>query len=363
MKICYLADANSSHTKKWCESFVKKGYDVSVISLSDGNIEGVKVYSLDVDKNNVNGKSDLFKLNYLRKIQMVRKLVREIKPDILHAHYATSYGLLGSMASYSPYVLSVWGSDVYEFPRKSPIHSMLLKYNLAKADVLMSTSNCMAGELAQYTNKKIYITPFGVDMNKFKVKEKEGNENEIVVGIVKSLEKVYGIDVLIKAFSIADRKLPYKNLKLKIGGKGTLEKELKDLASEKNLADKIEFLGFLSPEKVVTTFQSLDIAVFPSISESFGVAAIEAEACGIPVIISDEEGLMEATDPGKSSIVVHKSDEDELAEAIMRLAGDEALRKDMGKAGRAYAEKNYNVINNFNYVEEIYKQITGSSKA
>ncbi|MDD7794972.1 glycosyltransferase family 4 protein [Clostridium sp. 'White wine YQ'] len=357
MKICYLANANSSHTKKWCESFVKKGYEVSVISLSDGVIDNVRVYSLDIDSNNITKKNDLFKLNYLKKIAMVRKLVREIKPDILHAHYATSYGLLGSLASYSPLVLSVWGSDVYDFPNKSPIHRKLLKYNLAKADVVMSTSNCMAKEVSKYTDKDIFVTPFGVDINKFKVKLKERNENEIVIGTVKSLEKIYGIDILIKAFSIVKSKVNDKNIKLKIAGKGTLEKELKELVASLNLSNEVEFLGFLSEDDVISTFQSLDIAVFPSISESFGVAAIEAEACGIPTVISNEEGLMEATNPNKSSLVVKKSNIEELAEAIIKLINDASLRENMGRAGREYVENNYNIINNFNYVEEIYKQV------
>ena len=134
MKICYLADINSAHTHKFLNYFVKKGYDIHVISLGKGEYNGVKVHSLDIEDNVMKGKSEKGKVGYLKKIKKVKELINEIKPDILHAHYASSYGLLGALANYHPYIISVWGSDVYDFPIKSPIHKMIIKYNLKKAD-------------------------------------------------------------------------------------------------------------------------------------------------------------------------------------------------------------------------------------
>lgn len=354
MKICYLSDANSIHTKKLCYFFRDKGYDVSVISLNDGKIEGVKVYSMSLKIKNVS--NTISKIRYLKNVAKIKRLVKEINPDILHAQYATSYGLIGSLVNYKPYILSAWGSDVYDFPKQSVIHKNIVKYNLKKADLLLSTSKVMAEETKKYTDKDILITPFGVDINKFKPNKKDKKSNEIVIGTIKTLEEKYGIEYLIKAFHILTNKHKNLNLKLKIAGKGSKENELKALCKDLKIEDKVEFLGFLHPDKVPDTLNEFDIAVFPSNSESFGVAAVEAQACGIPVIVSNVGGLMESTKPNFSSLVARRKDEVDLADKLEKLVYDDNLRISMGQNARKFVEDNYNVVDNFNYIDEIYKE-------
>lgn len=353
MKICYLGDANSIHTKKICCFFRDKGYDVSVISLNDGEIDGVKVYSMAMKIENQG--NSIAKVRYLKNIMKIKKIVKEINPDILHAHYATSYGLIGSLAEYKPYIISVWGSDVYDFPKKSFIHEGLLKYNLKKADLILSTSKVMAEETNKYTNKEILITPFGVDIDKFKPNNMfKSKAEEIVIGTVKTLEENYGIDSLIKAFHIVMNRNKNLKLKLRIAGKGSKEKQLKNLCKELKIEENVEFLGFVNQEEVPNIFNSFDIAVFPSIFESFGVAAVEAEACGVPVIVSDVGGLMEATNPEYSSLVFKKKDINDLAEKIEKLLYDNKLREKMGSNARKFVEEKYNYIDNFNCINSIY---------
>ena len=358
MKICYLGDANSIHTKKLCCFFRDKGYDVSVISLNDGEIDGVKVYSMAMKIENQG--NSIAKIRYLKNIMKIKKIVNDIKPDILHAHYATSYGLIGSLINYKPYIISVWGSDVYDFPKKSFIHKGLLKYNLKKADLILSTSKVMADETKKYTSKDILITPFGVDIDKFKpnniVRDKG---KEFVIGTIKTLEEKYGIEYLIKAFQVVKNRNVNLNIKLKIAGKGSKEKDLKKLCKELNIENYVEFLGFINPNDVPNTFNSFDVAVFPSIldSESFGVAAVEAEACGVPVIVSDVGGLMESTKPNYSSFVARRKDFNDLADKLEKVLLDNGLRESMGKNARKYVEDNYNYINNFNYINSIYLEI------
>lgn len=142
MKICFFAPADSTHTIKWCSWFSAHGHKVQVISLTPGSIDGVQVHHLN---NEITaGASDFQKLGYLRSVRAVRALVRRIQPDILSVHYATSYGTLAALAGVHPYTLSVWGSDIYEFPRRGLLHKALLKFSLRKADHLFSTSRAMA---------------------------------------------------------------------------------------------------------------------------------------------------------------------------------------------------------------------------
>lgn len=357
MKICYLADINSAHTHKWLNYFKNKGYDIHVISLGNGEYEGVTVHCLDVTDNVMKKASDRNKLQYIKKIKRVKELVNEIKPDILHAHYATSYGLLGALADYHPYIISAWGSDVYDFPIKSPVHKMMLKYNLKKADYIFSTSNVMKEETQKYTNKNIEVTPFGVDINRFVPRRTE--KDEVVIGTIKTLEEKYGIQYLVKAFAQLKDRNPDMNLKLRIGGKGSQEDYLKGLCRDLKIYNDVTFLGFVNPDDVVKEFQNFDIAVFPSTldSESFGVAAVEAESCGTPIVVSEVGGLMESTKPGITSLVAKKASVEDLRDKIDMLVKDKELRLKMGTAARKFVEDNYNLEDNFAYVDKLYKEI------
>ena len=357
MKICYLADINSAHTHKWLNYFKNKGYDIHVISLGNGEYEGVNVHCLDVTDNVMKKASDKNKLQYIKKIKRVKELVNEIKPDILHAHYATSYGLLGALADYHPYIISAWGSDVYDFPVKSPVHKMMLKYNLKKADYIFSTSNVMKEETQKYTNKNIEVTPFGVDINRFVPRRTE--KDEVVIGTIKTLEEKYGIQYLVKAFAQLKDRNPDMNLKLRIGGKGSQEDYLKGLCRDLKIYNDVTFLGFVNPDDVVKEFQNFDIAVFPSTldSESFGVAAVEAESCGTPIVVSEVGGLMESTKPGITSLVAKKASVEDLRDKIDILVKDKELRLKMGAAARKFVEDNYNLEDNFAYVDKLYKEI------
>ncbi|EHJ02058.1 glycosyl transferase group 1 [Clostridium sp. DL-VIII] len=358
MKICYLADINSAHTHKWLNYFIHKGYDIHVISLGKGEYEGVTVHSLDVQDNVMKRSSDKNKLlEYLKKIKRVRALIKEINPDILHAHYASSYGLFGAIAKYHPYIISVWGADIYDFPVKSPIHKFIIKHNLKKADYILSTSNVMKIETQKYTNKPIEVTPFGVDINKFIPNKIE--KEELVIGTIKTLEEKYGIQYLIKAFKEVKDRNKDLNLKLRIGGKGSQEGYLKELSKELNVTEDVSFLGFVKPNDVIKEFQNFDLAVFPSTldSESFGVAAVEAEACGTPVVVTDVGGLMESTKPNVTSLVAKKKSVEDLADKIEMLVRNKELMKSMGKSARKFVEENYNIEDNFKHVDEIYKNI------
>ncbi len=356
MKICYLSDINSAHTKKWCKYFVDNGHDVYVISLRKGEYPGAKVYSLEVDDSIRNKESGSGKFEYLKKIKKIKKIVHEIKPDLLHAHYASSYGLFGALCNYHPYIISLWGSDILLFPKQGIIQRNIIKYNFKKADMIFSTSRYMENEAVKYTNKPIEITPFGIDFNIFNNKNIR-NEDEVVIGIVKALEQVYGIDYLIKAFNKIINKYPDKNIKLKILGEGTQSGSLRELVDELEINDNVEFLKPTNLEGVSDFYNKINIAVFPSISESFGVAVIEAQACGVPVIVSDIPAFNETTIPGKTSLICRIKDVDTIVDAVEKLVLNKAFYKEMSKNAEIFVKENFDVNEIFKRINMIYKDI------
>lgn len=358
MRICFVGPANSSHIVKWCNWFLQKGHEIHVVSLTPGEIPGVSVHLVDcgVDTNG----SDFGKLKYLTAGKRIRKLIREIRPDIVSAHYATSYGIVMALSRVKNYTLSVWGSDIYIFPNRSFLHKALLKYCLKKAPHLFSTSRAMAEEASKYTKKTFDITPFGVNMELFcpqkRTRPKYSEDQELVIGTVKTLSEEYGIEDILKATSILKKDgIP---VSLRIAGNGPQKDAYHALAEELGIADITNWLGFISQEEAACEWANMDIGVIPSISESFGVAAVESQACGTPVIISDVPGLMEATDPGKSSLVVHKKSPEEIAEKI-KVLRDSKVHEEMSEHGAEFVRENYELNHCFEKIQSLFELYRG----
>lgn len=368
MRVLLLADAHSIHTIKWAISLSKKGIDVGIFSLNKKDDNPYKDYKninlFYFEDNNCKKRSSGFaKISYLRSVSSLKSIIAAFKPDIVHAHYASSYGLLGTLADFHPYIVSVWGSDVFDFPNISFLHKAVLKHNLNKADKILSTSHVMALETKKYTDKEIEVTPFGIDTQVFRPKKVDSlfDKNDIVIGTVKTLEEKYGIEYLIRAFAIVKKKYRELPLKLLIVGGGSLEKYLKNLVKDLEIDADTVFTGAVSHNLVPKYDNMLSVSVSVSVSnsESFGVAVIEASACGKPVVVSNVGGLPEVVEDGVTGIVVPPRDYESTATAIEKLILANALRESMGEAGRERVAKLYDWNENVEHMFRIYEKIAG----
>jgi len=365
MKIMILANADSIHTRKWVISLCERGVDIVLFSLNRintefyGGLKGFKGYSFgrSGDLSKIDNKTK--KLSYLTAVSTIKKIISKEKPDILHAHYASSYGLLGALCKFHPYVISVWGSDVFDFPRSSALAKRILKYSLSKADRVLSTSHAMAEETKKYCKKSVIVTPFGIDSDIFFKKKTKTlfHENDVVVGTIKTLEKVYGIEYLIAAFAQVSEKLTDLSLKLLIVGSGSCEHELKNRVCELGIEDRVLFTGQVDHSLIPEYYNNIDIFVVSSLRESFGVAVLEASACEVPVIVTETGGLPEVVEKNVTGFVVPVMNSEEIARVIETLALDEKLRTEMGVKGRKRVEEFYNWNNNVQLMITIYDDI------
>ncbi len=360
MRICFIAPASNYHTQKWSKWFEKNGHEVHIISfINTSEIHNVKVHFLDAGVD-VQGR-DIEKLKYLLFARKIKKLVKKINPDVVNVHYATSYGTVAAFSGIKNYILSVWGTDIYAFPRKSIMHKLMLKYSLKRAKYIFSTSKAMAEETKKYTKKKIEITPFGVDMNLFhpEKRERKDDDNTFVIGTVKALESVYGIELILRAVAEIKISHPEYNIKIRIAGKGSKENELKCLSEKLKISNDTTWLGFISQEQAAYEWANMDLAVIPSYQESFGVSAVEAQACGTPVLITEVQGLMEATLPEVSSRIVPIGDVNSLKEEIIFLYKNRAYGRQLGYAGRKFVENNFDIDICFKKIESLfYEQLS-----
>lgn len=351
MRVLLLAPSKSIHTHKWALFYKNQGIEVKVVTFADHYSEenAKEVETVVLPK--------LFpgKLSYISSVFALKKQLATFKPDILHAHYVSSYGFVGALANYHPFYVSVWGRDIYQFPQQNPINKQIVEFTLKRADVICSTSHVMAEETRKYIDKPIEVTPFGVDLQKFKPMPKN-ERNKITIGTVKALSDKYGIADLIKAFSIVQSS--HENTNLLIVGDGPQRADYEQMVEKLGLKDVTTFTGRVPNDEVPTYINKIDIFAVPSTedSESFGVAAVESMACGVPAVVSNVGGLPEVVKEGKTGFVVPKEDAESLAVKFSALIEDEDLRKRMGNAGIEHVKENYNWTDNANGMLDLYRR-------
>jgi len=338
-----LAPANAIHTKRWVRALAGRGHRITLISQHPdaASYEGLPVVIDDLHHRGMAG--------YFLNALYVRRRLAVLKPDLLNVHYASGYGTTAALSGFRPALLSVWGSDVYDFPYEARWKARLLRYNLRRATRIASTSVVMSEQVERLVPDlpPPFITPFGVDLERFKP-QPERDPQLITIGTVKTLAPKYGIDVLIRAFALLlgddgiGRDLKAR-LRLVIVGGGEQMGELQALAKDLRLGERAVFVGPVPHEQVPTWLNRLDVYVAASRldSESFGVAVIEASACGLPVVVTDVGGLPEVVEDETTGIIVPKESPTAIAEAIKRLLIDPERRQKMGEAGRQHVVAKY----------------------
>jgi glycosyltransferase involved in cell wall biosynthesis len=365
LRLLIVADSSTTHTHRWAHWARDAGAVVTVLSPFSDAIDGVRVVKFPPEKKWYH---KIPKARMLLDLFPFRKLVREIDPQLIHFHFVSE----GGRAFYwdkiaVPMVASTWGQDVIFDKGPDPKAEASLKKMLAKCRIITATTHQLARETARYTDadRPIYVIPFGVDLARFPLSPSPGTPGEgrgegssgrpITLGFVKWLKPKYGPDVLLEAFAKIHAARP--NTKLILAGKGELQPQLEKRVVELNLQNAVQILGRVDHDKVPALIRSFDIMVMPSVyeSETFGVAAIEASASGVPVVASKVGGVPEAVIHNQTGLLVSPRDVDALATACITLIDNAALRRDMGQAGRRFVERYYSWPDNTRLMSEIYR--------
>lgn len=359
MKILFLGNGVSVHIHRWVSAMAERGHDVHLAHCANNALP----------KGVADGRVTAHPLpfptpyGYYLNGPALRALARKIRPDICNAHYATGYGTLARQAGLHPLVLSVWGSDIYDYPEKSGRARRMVVKNLEHSDRIASTSLVMADRtrgLGARLKGEIAITPFGVDPQRYAAPNANAREDgggPLIVGTVKTLKPKYGIDTLLRAFARA-KELAALPIRLRIYGSGPEEESLKALARELGIGEDVLWGGFIDNRLVPDALREMHIfAAFSRLdSESFGVAAVEAMAAGLPVVASTAPGFTEVVEQGVCGLLAQPDDVEAHAKNIAALLTDREARLRMGEEGRRRVRRLYVWDDNVRAMEALYEE-------
>jgi glycosyltransferase involved in cell wall biosynthesis len=362
IRICYLANASSIHTRRLASFFARK-HEVHIISFEEGKIDGGIVHRIRMPFISRN-KTFPLKLLYLGRI---RRLVEEIDPDVIHAVYVTNYGFFASKCDIHPFVLTAIGSDVLSLDTELRIVQWVKRRlacsALRKADVITTNGLNTAQRMQQLGVKSqdIKTFQFGIDVDKFRhskrgllLKKELGLSGPIVISS-RNFYPIYDVETLVRAIPFVLRRFP--TALFLIAGRGSEEGKLRALAGSLNITEKVRFVGHIPNDGLPNYLSAADVYVSTSLSDSsVSVSTAEAMACELPVIVTDVADNRKWVDDGVNGFVVPSKDPKSLAEKIVFLLEHEDVRKRFGKINRLIIEDRDNYVKEMSKLEEIYKK-------
>jgi glycosyltransferase involved in cell wall biosynthesis len=366
MRICLLAHGESTHTYNWIQYFAKKGHQIHLISLNGyrfGLLENVMVYTI-TPPFPYNIKFFSFIINkYLGPFISafkIRKLIRKINPDIIHAHYLTDYGFVGYLLNFPVFVITVWGSDILVEPKKSLFHKIKAKLSLNSANLITGESNAVIEECLKYCNQpeKTKLVLWGVDLTMFHERVNYCREKtKITIISTRNFQSVYNIDIIIKSIPYIVKKNPDVKFLLK---NNRIEQvaEFRNMASSLDVTEFIDFVSrYMESSELPELLCDADIFVSVPSSDSSSVSLLEAMACGLPVIVSDIPANHEWVTDGWNGLIIPVRNPEKLAEAILHLIENPDLMQLFGKRNaqiiRDRADREKHMAN----MEDLYRQL------
>ena len=315
------------------------GIDVHCVNLRPGarlDSEGITNYDWHAGEQRSSG---FEKLAFLRQGVRARRFTRWLKPDIVHAHYATSAGLVAYLSGYHPYVVTIHGSDLL-LRGKSRLGRAILSPVLRNADCVNPVAEHMTGLLRHLgvdTHKTLALT-FGVDLQELPfVPCNSRFDGGVRLLCTRSLgSPVYDIPTLL--FAVAKARSRGCKVTLTLAATGSLSPSLTQLAGDLGISDAVTFGKGYSIADLPALMRCHDVYVSSSLSDGASISLMEAMACGIFPIVSDIPANTEWLEHGRNALLFPTGDADRLAELICQLPSQLSFVEAAVKLNRTMAE-------------------------
>lgn len=290
-------------------------------------------------------------------------MILEEKYDLVHTHTPVASAITRLVCKNIKGTKVFYTAHGFHFHKGAPIKNWLIYYPLEKwlakyTDTLI-TINKEDYERAKskFKAKRVeYIPGVGLDIDKFKnvVVDKVGKRQELslpedafVILSVGELNKNKNHEVVIRAIA----KIKNPDIHYLVCGKGNLDGHLRNLSKELGLEDQVHLLGFRKDIPEICKIS--DVFAFPSYREGLGMAALEAMACGLPIITSNVHGIVDYSIDGETGYNCSPTDVDSFSKYIKNLYLDIEKRNRM-TANNIEAVKKFNQLNVLNLMEQIY---------
>ena len=356
MKICYICKGANIHDVNCLRHLAHSGrYEIHLIAHGDQppEIKGVTAHVLP------SGKAGLVWAPFL-----VPLLIRQLKPDLVHANYLLTGGFFSALAFKRPLLLTARGSDVLIAPTLNSLYRLMVRFALKHADLVVARSSSIAAAINKlgYPAEKIRVFPGGVDTCKFQggristLKSDFGwpNDTRIVI-CTRNHREVYGVESLVNAIPEVVAHRP--GVRFLFVGSGPLTEHLVQRTNVLGVEGYCKFVGAVKHDLMPEYLAIADVYVSPAFSDGTSVSLLEAMACELPVVVTDVEGNLDLVESGRNGIIVKKGDSASIAKAVGELLESPPLRRDFGRRNRELVCQKGDFARSMEKLEEIYEAL------
>ena len=299
-------------------------------------------------------------------------MVKLYKIELLHVHYAIPHAYAGYMAKQMlkneginlPMITTLHGTDI-TLVGNHPFYKPAVTFSINKSDYVTSVSQSLKDDTLKLfkMKNKIKVIPNFIELDKVKKDPNApchryvmANENERIITHISNFRKVKRIPDIIKIFYNVQKEIPAK---LMMVGDGPEKEKAEILCQELGILDKVIFFG--NSHEIDKILCMTDLFLLPSETESFGLAALEAMACGVPVISSNSGGLPEVNFDGFSGYLSNVGNVEEMAQNALKILKDDAVLSQF-KANALEVARKFDIKNILPKYEALYQKAVDDYK-
>jgi N-acetyl-alpha-D-glucosaminyl L-malate synthase BshA len=293
-------------------------------------------------------------------------MVKLHKIELLHVHYAIPHAYAGYMAKQMlkdeginiPMVTTLHGTDI-TLVGNHPFYKPAVTFSINKSDFVTSVSQNLKDDTLQLFNitKDIEVIPNFIELDKVNSENKMpcqrsvlAKENERIITHISNFREVKRIPDIIKIFYAIQKEIPAK---LMMVGDGPEKEKAEYLCQELGILDKVIFFG--NSNEIDKILCQTDLFLLPSKTESFGLVALEAMACSVPVISSNAGGLPEVNDDGFSGYLSDVGDIESMASNSIKILKDDLVLAEFKKNALTTAQK-FDIKKILPIYEDLYRR-------
>jgi glycosyltransferase involved in cell wall biosynthesis len=359
LRLAYLSIGRHIHTERWLRFFVERGHDVHLLTVQPGPIPGVTVHDITTTLGPKPAR-------YAASLVRVRSLLGRLDPDVLHTHFLTGFGYWGWLSGFRPFLLTVWGDDVYQTPFESPAKLWLARRALAAADWISGDSVDMLAKAVVLgaRRERCEHLQLGVDFRQFRPDVPDAAREAmraryatpptapVVLSTRSFSQAYYNIPLFVDAIPELSRRHP--DAVFWIAGYEGEDGAIRRQVEARGVARVVRFLGRVPHDELQDVVAAADVYITIPSLDATAVSLLEAMAAGKAIVASALPSAAEWIVDGVTGRTVPPGEGAPLVEAISSLLADPAARARLGRAAHDVARARADWHQHMGRNEEIY---------
>ena len=366
MKILYFSKNYTPHDYRFLSSLSKTKHEIFYLKL-EANRRQVEDRSVPENVQQIlwaGGQREFRWRDLPRLVFDLRRIIKEIKPDLIHAGPIQTCTFIAALSGFRPILAMSWGFDLVRDADLNSWMRWVTRYTLKRSAFFTSDANVSRDKAVAFgmDPDKTVIFPWGTDIEHFVPKtfqraalsvSKGSNVPTFTFFCSRSWESNYGVDVLARAFvKVANMN---RDVNLILLGGGSQGAKIRQILMNGGVMERVHFGGQVSQRDLPRWYHMADIYISPSHVDGSSVTLMEALACGMPCLVSDIPGNKEWVEDGVNGWLFRDGDVDDLAEKILSAIKSRRSFKRIGESARKTAEQKADWSKNFGKLLQAYQ--------